>query len=244
MESYGKFAQIYDRLMADFDYVKWMNYIEAIFERYGLSPKKILEMACGSGNLTEQLCKKRYQVMAFDLSEEMLMKAQEKIGRRPNVKLMHQNMTSFKYNQKFEVALSICDSINYLTGEGEFKKTVANVFNHLEDNGLFIFDINSAYKLTQIIGENTFVVEESDVFYVWENEINQGVVSFDINFFVKNNAGTYDRFEEIHRERIYEIDEIVQTLLAAGFKKVEVYDAFSFDEAKPSSERLNIVAQK
>lgn len=244
MDSYGKFAEIYDKLMTDFDYIRWMEYMEEIFHQYNKKPRNILEMACGSGNLTEQLCKRRYNVMAFDLSEEMLLKAQEKIGRKPNVKFTHQNMTNFKYNQKFDAVLSICDSINYLIKAGEFEKTITNVYNHLENEGIFIFDINSEYKLRNIIGENTFVTDENDVFYVWENEIEDDVVNFYINFFVKNEKGSYDRFQEVHKEKIYASENIKNLLLKTGFSKVALFDAFTMNEPTQSTERINIVAIK
>ena len=72
MDIYNRFANIYDELMMDFNYEDWSNYIEEILQRYNKNPKKILEMACGTGNLSYYLAKKGYNLTCFDLSSEML----------------------------------------------------------------------------------------------------------------------------------------------------------------------------
>jgi len=74
-----------------------------------------LEAACGTGSITSILSDNNYKVTAFDLSEDMLMKAYEKIGRSPNVKLLNQDMTSFKIDEKFDASICCCDGINYLS---------------------------------------------------------------------------------------------------------------------------------
>src|SRR5690554_2449168 len=115
MNIYNEFANLYDELMGDFDYENWFNYIEEIFNRYNKSPKKVLEMACGTGNLSYYLASRGYQLTCFDLSEDMLSKAYAKLRRFKNIKLLNQNMVDFKFNESFDSIISICDSINYIT---------------------------------------------------------------------------------------------------------------------------------
>ena len=55
MEPYQEFALLYDELMNDIDYKSWYEYIKEIFKKYNKNPKTILEMACGTGNLTIKL---------------------------------------------------------------------------------------------------------------------------------------------------------------------------------------------
>ena len=45
-----------------------------------------------------------------------------------------------------------------------FNKYFNNVWYHLEEGGIFIFDINSYYKLKYIIGHNTFVEDRENIF--------------------------------------------------------------------------------
>src|SRR5690606_23828828 len=123
----------------------------------------------GTGNLSYYLARERYNLVCFDLSPEMLTIAYEKLGKFKNVKLLNQNMIDFNISKKFDSVISICDSINYITRDDDLKKCFKNVYNHLKPNGVFIFDINSYYKLKTIIGNNTFIEDREDVFYTWQN---------------------------------------------------------------------------
>lgn len=204
MDNYSEFAYLYDRLMADdFDYEKWYQYIEEIFEQ-DKKPKTILEMACGTGSLSYYFAKAGYDLTAFDLSEEMLSIAYNKLINFNNIELLQLDMREFSFDKKFDSIIATCDSINYIIETSELLKTFKNVYNHLNDKGLFIFDINSHYKLKHIIGNNTFVVDQDDIFYVWENyyDNNKDVCEFYLTFFTRDDGNKYSRFDEVHLERL------------------------------------------
>lgn len=242
---YKEFAEIYDELMNDFDYKKWFEYMEEIFKEYQVKPKKVLEMACGTGNLSEYFAMNNYDLTAFDLSEEMLAIAYKKMYRNKNVKLLNQNMVDFNLNKKFDSIICICDSINYILSERDLEATFDNVYRHLEDGGLFIFDINSFYKLKEVIGNNIFVENREDIFYVWENEYEEEeeICSFYLTFFNKVDD-LYERFEEEHHERAYRTGEIVALLNKVGFKDINYYDAFTFERVEENTERINFIVKK
>lgn len=246
MNRYNEFASLYDELMNDFDYEKWFNYIEEIFVKYKISPTKVLEMACGTGNLSIHLAEKGYKLTCFDLSEEMLAQAYEKLNRFKNVKLLNGNMINFKINQKFDSIISICDSINYITDLEDLKRTFENVYNHLDDNGIFIFDINSFYKISEIIGNNIFVEDREDIFYTWQNYYDSEtmICEFYLSFFIKENEDNYIRFDEEHKERAYTVDEIISTLKSVGFNSIDYFEAFTLEEINSTTERINFVACK
>lgn len=246
MNSYIEFASLYDELMNDFDYQMWADYVEEIFLKYDSKPKSILEMACGTGNLSLELAKRRYNLVCFDLSEDMLSKAYKKLGRYNNVKLLNLDMIDFQINKKFDSVISICDSINYITDKENLSQCFKNVYKHLNDKGLFIFDINSFYKLKDIIGNNTFVEDREDVFYTWQNyfDVEKNICEFYLTFFKEDENGMYYRFDEDHMERAYQVDEIMYLLKSAGFSRVDHYNAFTFDETSKTDERINFVAVK
>lgn len=246
MESYNDFAYIYDDLMYDFNYVEWSEYIEEIFKKYKVTPNNILEMACGTGNLTYELSKAGHKITAFDLSEEMLSIAYGKLSQFKRTKLLNLDMTSYKLNEKFTSVISICDSINYIQKIENLKKTFKNVYNHLEDDGIFIFDINSEYKLREIIGNNTFIYDKDEIFYTWENELDEEnkLCNFFLTFFIENEENSYERFDEHHVERIYTIKEIQELLGEVGFSKIDYYKAFSFEQVEYTTQRINFVVRK
>ena len=136
MRSYQEFASLYDKLMDDYDYFMWSNYIIDLFNHYDLKPRDILEMACGTGNLTYHLANNRYNLVAFDLSSEMLAIAYEKLRKFKNVKLLNQNMVNFNINMNFDCVVSVCDSINYILNEEELLKCFENAYKHLRNNGV------------------------------------------------------------------------------------------------------------
>lgn len=246
MDIYNRFANIYDELMMDFNYEDWFHYIEEVLQRYNNNPKKILEMACGTGNLSYHLAKKGYNLTCFDLSSEMLSRAYEKLRKFKNVKLLRQDMVDFQVNQSFDCVISICDSINYITDKEKLLQTFKNVWNHLEFGGIFIFDINSYYKLKYVIGNNIFVEDREDVFYTWQNyyDVNKDICEFYLTFFLSENGECFERFDEEHMEKAYKNEEIIDLLKEAKFKDIYNFAAFGFEKPVEKTERVNFVAIK
>lgn len=243
---YDNFAYIYDELMDDFDYKEWFEYIKEIFKGYNKSPVNILEMACGTGSLSYYIGKEGYKLTCFDLSDEMLSIAYDKLKRLKNVKILKQDMTDFNINKKFDSIISICDSINYILDENDLLATFTNAYNHLNDDGIFIFDINSYYKLREVIGHNTFVEDRDNIFYTWQNYFDEekNISEFYLTFFYSEDGENFTRFDEVHQEKAYRIGEIEAMLKRAGFLNIDVYDAFTFDRPGELSERINFVATK
>lgn len=246
MEPYKLFANYYDKLMYDVDYKAWFKYIEKIFYNYNKSPKTILEMACGTGNLTYYLAEKGYKVTCFDISDDMLSIAYNKLVGFNNVKILSQDMINFNINKKFDVVISICDSINYIINSDDLYKTFKNVYNHLEDGGIFIFDINSYYKLKYIIANNIFLDEKDNIFYIWQNEFNEenNLSNFYLTFFINSKNNEYFRFDEEHVERAYKISEIKELLNKANFHNITCYGDFTFNEPSDKTERIHFIAKK
>lgn len=240
---YNNFAFVYDALTDDVNYKKTVDYLEKIFDKYmDYKPKLMLELACGTGTVTSILSNKGYDMIGADLSEDMLNVAREKCP--PSVLLLNQDMTDFELYGTVDVILCLLDSVNYITDTKKLQKMFKLAHNYLEYGGLFVFDINSAYKLKNIIAENTFIRETEDVYSVWENEQNDEFVKFCLNFFVKDEEGKYERFYEEHKERIYEIDEVMSMLKKAGFEDVKVYGDNTFKPPSEKEERIYFIAKR
>ncbi|MBQ7039136.1 MAG: class I SAM-dependent methyltransferase [Clostridia bacterium] len=243
MEIYQDFAEVYDALTEDVTYEKTVEYLEQIFKKhYDKKPKLMLELACGTGSITKLLSEKGYDMIGVDLSEEMLNVAREKCDE--GVLLLNQDMTEFELYGTVDVIMCLLDSVNYITEPEKLQKMFRLAENYLEYGGLFVFDINSSYKLKNVIAENTFIRETENIYSVWENEQEPPFVNFILNFFVENTDGSYERFYEEHTERIYEQDEIVSMLKKAGFENIKVYSENSFDAPDNTTERIYFVANK
>lgn len=78
-KAYGIFAQFYDTLTSNIDYAKRAQYFDSVVRKYGGKQGGILlDLACGTGSLSEQMDALGYDVIAVDNSMEMLGIAMEK----------------------------------------------------------------------------------------------------------------------------------------------------------------------
>ncbi len=246
MESYSGFAYVYDKLMQDVDYDGWTDYIEEIFEKYKVSPKNIADLACGTGNITNRLAQRKYNLLGVDLSEDMLQIAQEKAASMgAEVIYLNQDIRELLLPTELDAILCICDGINYITNETHLMDVFRGVYSHLKKDGLFVFDISSHYKLSCVLGQNTFAENYEEVSYIWENYFDEGrqICDFDLTIFMKEKS-LYRKYEETHSQRAYQEGEILNFLKQVGFEKTDVFDAFSFHKPKENSERLYFVCKK
>ena len=241
---YNEFAYLYDSLINDVDYKKWADYYFGIFRRYGHKPSLGLDLGCGTGNLTLELSRRGVEMTGIDISEDMLMVAREK-SEGQDILYLNQDMTEFELYGTVDFVVSSLDCVNYITDKRELLKVFKLVNNYLDPGGLFIFDINTRHKLENIIGNNTFVLENDDVFCSWQNEYDKQrkLSDFYLTFFCKDEDG-YARFDEQHTERAYEIHEIKALVEKSGMKLLKVYDSLSFENPKKNSERVFFVAQE
>lgn len=243
--AYEEFAKVYDELIyEDINYDKISKRLISIIKKYNNKSIDYLDLACGTGNVAVKMAKHFKTNYAVDLSEDMLRQAFEKFKKeRIRCKIICQDMTELSLNHKFDVITSVLDSTNYLLENEDLEKCFQKVYNHLNDNGLFLFDINSYYKLTNILGNNIFTYNEEEIFYTWENTLEDNIVNMFLTFFIKT-GDLYERFEEEQFERAYTEEEIENTLKKCGFKILEKYDGYNEALVQPKSERILYVAGK
>ena len=239
---YGDFAYFYDKLMYDLDYEKIYKFIVDLLDKKSLEPKLILEMACGTGGLTEKLARD-YKLHAFDLSDDMLSVCQNKI-RSKNLKLFKQNMAGFSAPSTYDAIISVGDSLNYLTDERDFEAAIKSTYAYLKEDGIFIFDLNTEYKFKNI--PPVTVDEVDDVLYIWENiyDEEEKLNTYGVNFFRNIKDNDYRRFYEEHLERAYDLSLVKNFLGKIGFKEIGVYDDYEFKEVGEKTSRYTLVARK
>ena len=77
-EQYTMLARHYDTLTFDVDYAGYAAFADQLFKKHKIPGNLILEQACGTGSLTLELSRLGYEMIASDLSPDMLVAAQEK----------------------------------------------------------------------------------------------------------------------------------------------------------------------
>ena len=243
MSCYLDFAQLYDRLIAeDIDYDAMADFLEQCFARLGQKPSLVLDLACGTGSLTSILAKRGYDMIGVDLSYEMLNVAREK---DPSTLYLCQDMREFELYGTVDAIVCMTDSLNYITDGHDLQRVFRLAKNYLNPGAPLLFDLNSAYKLEHIIGNNTFSYDSDSVFYMWENEFDAKarLCDFYLTFFVAQKNGTYTRFDEHHTQRAYTQQEVEAALTAAGFSEINVFHGYTFGAPHADSERLFYIAR-
>ncbi|MCK1982088.1 MULTISPECIES: class I SAM-dependent DNA methyltransferase [Peribacillus] len=246
--TYERFAYVYDELMKDAPYEKWLMVLTAKLEQYGIDGRKVLDLACGTGEMTVELAQHGFEVTGVDLSDEMLLVANEKAVKLGlSIPLFQQNMAELEGLGQFDCVTIFCDSLNYLRDEEDIVKTFIRVHEHLKNGGLFLFDIHSIYKMEEIFRDNTFAVNGEEVSYIWDcfPGAEPYSVEHDLSFFVRDDeSGLYDRFDELHYQRTYPVEQYKKWLEQAGFTVSEILADLEEAPLVTETERILFVASK
>jgi SAM-dependent methyltransferase len=245
-EPYTAIAPYYDLLMRDVNYDKWVWYIEQLFERFRQKPRRILDLACGTGTCSILLARQGYRVIGVDSSEAMLEVAREKVRKeRLRIDLMHQKMEDFSLPRTVDAVVCLFDSVNYILDEQEMLSAYRCASDSLVPGGLFIFDMNTEYGLAEGWGDPEFVKEEEGMVSIWRNEYDRAgkLARLALTLFVAQ-GDHYLRIDEVHLERAYSFRKVKRLLGQAGFADVNVYRHLTFKRLDSLAKRAMIVAKK
>jgi len=243
LKSYGYLADVYDKFMADVDYKMWAQYLHGILSENGA--ERLLETACGTGNVTFELAKYGYDITAADSSVEMLSIAKSKNAvQSAGVRFVRQDMRSLEAGRKFDAVLSACDGANYLCAEG-LQSFLSSAYAALKKSGVLLFDISSERKLKKTLDGNSFFDEDNDTVCIWKNRFdeNEKALYMDVTIF-KKQGDMYERFDETHTQYAHSADFVLASAKEAGFAQTHVYDCFTRRKPDSSSQRLQFVCFK
>ncbi|ABS23281.1 MULTISPECIES: class I SAM-dependent methyltransferase [Bacillus cereus group] len=245
---YEQFALLYDKLMNDVPYDKWVEFTEESLQQAGMKETKILDVACGTGNVTLPLVQKGYDMTGVDLSEEMLAVAQQKLGAKGHfIPFYQQDMRELDVPGEFDCVTIFCDSLNYVLQEEGIQETFKRVFQHLRKDGLFLFDVHSLYKVHHIFQNETYTVNGEEIALIWNcfpGEVPDSV-EHELSFFVQDpEEGVYHRFDEYHIQRAYPVELITKWLEEAGFSVIRVMGDFERMEVTEQTERIFFMVKK
>lgn len=207
----------------------------------------VLDLGCGTGTLTELLYRKGYDMIGVDNSLEMLEIAREKQEKSGSeILYVQQDMRELELYSTVGTVISVCDSLNYLLEEEELLTVFRLVNNYLYPGGLFLFDFNTVYKYSQVIGDTTIAENREDCSFIWENyyheedEINE----YDLTVFVQEEGDCFRRFTENHFQRGYTPETMCGLVEQAGMQVLRLMDADTLGEVTAESERVYVLARE
>ena len=243
MNSYETLSEYYDRFTDDVGYEEWADFFERLFEREGVKPSLVLDLACGTGSLTRILAQRGYDMIGADASPEMLMQAlQNTLDCEPRPLLLNQRMEELDLYGAVDACLCCLDSVNYVTEPEALQTAFERVHTFLNPDGLFVFDINTPEKFTRIDGES-YVREDDGVFCVWQAAVEDGLCAYQFDIFEQEDD-VWHRAQETHEERIYEPAQLTAMLEQAGFTEIKTYGDQSFAPVQGGEDRIYFTARK
>lgn len=247
MAGYEVFASFYDRLTENVNYAAWADYLLGLFSRFqGDKPKVLLDLACGSGSLSEQLIARGVDVIGVDGSPEMLMQAQEKSAPFGDKwMLLCQDMRQLDLFGTVNGAVCMLDSLNHLTETRDLEEVFRRLGLFIEPGGLMIFDVNTLYKHQQVLGDQVFVYDEPDFYCVWQNRFlpRRNETEITLDFFVPEGEEQYARYQEQFRERAYSMKTWQDLLEKAGFEVLAQFGELTENAPAEEEQRVVFVAK-
>lgn len=245
-QQFGPLAAHYDELMHAVPYEDWADYVRVLWSFAGHSPRRVLDCACGTGNLTFELAKLGLDVVGVDLAPEMIRVAREKsyiIGVPARFEVG--DLGDFDLGETFDSASCLYDSLNYIVDPDHLKRAFECIGKHLEPGGVFVFDMNSVFALKADLFTQTNRADRRPLTYEWRAHYDAQSRLCTVKMrFEQQDAGGVAVFEETHVERAYELDEVRQMLRETGWDLEHEFDAYTLNRPHDKSERWFFVARK
>ena len=245
MDAYKNLAASYDRLTNDVDYNATVEFYMEILRREGLSPRTVVDLACGTGSVTEILARKGYRVTGVDMSEEMLTEAAMKTMDMEQPPMYScQLLQNLRLPRGVDMAVCALDSLDYILDPADCKEAIRRAYKALNPGGIFIFDVNTPEKL-RAMDDQIFLDEDDDVYCVWRGEFDEetNICSYGMDLFQREGTMWRRSFEE-HREYAYSQEQLTGFLKDAGFTHIEVYADRLFEAPREGEQRIYFKARK
>jgi len=219
---YAKFSKFYDHIpLSDFTPIilEYMKARQIVVQR-------VLDLGCGTGTFLLRLAEQGIAGTGLDLSEEMIALARQKAEQSPRKELLDfqvAGMSEFSLNRTYDLVTSNLDSLNHLLSEEEVRKTFSQAYRHLNERGIFYFDIHTITGLRSWSYQHN--LHDRDLVRFWHGTFNEetfiGTLHIDAFLRVDPRTPYYARHQETVLEKAYPLADVLDWLKAAQFKKVE-----------------------
>lgn len=235
MKNYSVLAKYYDRFSQnDCDYVGWSQYLCKVAKNFGVH--SVVDVACGTGKMTNLLLRAGFSVLGVDASAEMLRLASEKC----RATFVLQDMKKLALPKQYDMAVVVNDGVNYLSPQ-QLAPFFANLSANLKKGAPIVFDISSPYKFFNVLDGNVFFVDDDDATLLWTNKVASGKAQMNLALFEKQSNNCYVRQDETHVQHIHTRESIEHALAESGLELCEVSADYG-KKVEETSLRLTFLA--
>ena len=245
---FGTLATHYDELMQVVPYDDWAEYVLTLFAYAEFRPARVLDCACGTGNISYELAERGMEVVGVDISAPMIEVAQQKLNTwrcpAPEIvkpRFFEGDLSNFDLGETFDSATCLYDSLNYILEPEKLQAAFECIARHVEPNGVFVFDMNSEHALTADLFSQASYNPEKRLHYNWRASFDNSsrVCTVHMHFQKMSAEGQVEKFQEVHRERAYSLEEVRAMLNNTGWQVLYEFDAYSLNRPHDRSERLS-----
>lgn len=140
---FGRYADHYDGLYSDKDYVAECAYLEELFRHHSRRKvRSVLSLGCGTGNHDLLLAARGFRTTGVDRSAQMLRHFREKrVAAGAQVRIRRGDIRSVRLGERFDAVISMFAVIGYQVTDRDLRRALATAAAHLERGGVFLFDV-------------------------------------------------------------------------------------------------------
>lgn len=187
------------------------------------------DLACGTGTTALDLAQRGIKSYGVDLSPTMCRLARAKVSRAAKVTIILGDMRTFRLPEPVDLITCEFDALNHVPRKSDLALVANAVARALRPGGYFYFDVNNRRAFQRIWMGTTSWFEKTGVVMVmrggYDRRRNRG--STDVEWFVRQK-GCWRRFHERVEQVAWTQTEVLQTLHAAGFRRIRARDATAF----------------
>ena len=240
---YSELVKYYDRIYWWKDYNQEVDFLTKVLKRYEVRGKRILEVACGTGNHTKILAAKGYEITGVDISDEMLSIARRKV--RSHARFLRGDMRDLDavVDGRYEAAICLFSAISYNLTRSDLKRTIQGLYDHLKERGVVIFDTHFTKRSFEDGHRGEDIFDEVGVFGarlgISKREGDAGLISF--SYLIKDQAKTIVLRNDVHRFGLFDLEDFLGTMREVGFVEAGAYVDWTFKKAKEENQFRDIV---
>lgn len=235
--NYEKLWIIYDYLMQNVRYDIWANYIFYLLKDELPSNPKLLELGAGNCKLANLLKDFFPNIIASDLSKEMLKSDQA--GILPKICC---DMCSLPIKSKFDLIYSTFDSVNYLTSKKKLLSLFREIYRLMDINSIFTFDASLENNSLKHIQEKWRTGTYLGMEYQHKSEYNNKSRIHKNIFRMKSSDNKL--YFETHKQKIYPFETYFELLEKSDLYAAACFESFTYKNAKPDSDRIQFVVKR
>ena len=239
-QSYGAFAYAYDKALGERYFRAVRRLVDDVLERLPAERKTHLDVACGTGLAMRHFERRGFASTGVDFSMPMLQMARGRARR-----LVAGDARAMPLRSRFARVTCLYDALNHMLDAHELEAIFREVARLMDDDALFLFDMNHPAIYPVVWGMKEPFVEDGEDFELeiattWHPRKRLGRAL--VRGWRRLPNGERVDIRERHEQRAYDEAEIVAALAAAGLEPSETRTFDPYGEGR--AVKLFIVAVK